>query len=112
MVATDFATDELQHGFPMWQEEQDSPEDTLRRGQDAASIRALVAALPPQFREVVVLRDIDDLSYREIAQAVDVPIGTVMSRLARGRSMLRAAWTRLEDDGKAQEQISDEERPI
>jgi RNA polymerase sigma factor (sigma-70 family) len=112
MVATDFDTDELQHGFPIWQEEQDSPEDTLRRGQDAASIRALVAALPPQFREVVVLRDIDDLSYREIAQAVDVPIGTVMSRLARGRSMLRAAWTRLEDDGKAQEQISDEERPI
>jgi RNA polymerase sigma-70 factor (ECF subfamily) len=107
MVPTDFETDEL-HQDPIWHEEQDSPEDAIRRRQGAASIRALVAALPPQFREVVVLRDIDDLSYREIAQAVDVPIGTVMSRLARGRSMLRAAWTRL-GDGKAEEQTSDEE---
>ena len=98
----------LWKSWPVWQEEQDTPEDAIRRRQGAASIRALVAALPPQFREVVVLRDIDDLSYREIAEALDVPIGTVMSRLARGRSILRAAWTRL-DGEKPDEQISDEE---
>ncbi len=108
MVPTDFEPDELDQSWPVWQEEQDTPEDAIRRRQGAASIRALVAALPPQFREVVVLRDIDDLSYREIAEALDVPIGTVMSRLARGRSILRAAWTRL-DGGKPDEQISDEE---
>ena len=48
--------------------------------------------LPQPFREAVVLRDINDLSYREIAEVAGVPVGTVMSRLARARSMLRAAW--------------------
>jgi len=63
----------------------------LRR-QDDTTIRRLVAELPPSFREVVVLREINDLSYRDIAEVVGVPVGTVMSRLARARSMLRAAW--------------------
>ena len=47
---------------------------------------------PAQFREVIVLREINDLSYQEIAQVAGVPVGTVMSRLARARSMLRSAW--------------------
>ena len=47
-----------------------------------------MAALPEGFREVIVLREIHELSYREIAQVLDVPIGTVMSRLARARRML------------------------
>ena len=55
-------------------------------------IRRLVAELPQPFREAVVLRDINDLSYREIAEVAGIPLGTVMSRLARARSMLRAAW--------------------
>jgi RNA polymerase sigma factor (sigma-70 family) len=77
---------------PMWQEPQPSPEvETLRR-HDSETIRRLIAALPPPFREVVVLRDINNLSYREIADVAGVPVGTVMSRLARARSMLRAAW--------------------
>jgi len=75
-----------------WQEPQLSPEAELLRRVDGATIRRLIAALPQPFREVVVLRHIDDLSYRDIAEVVGVPVGTVMSRLARARSMLRARW--------------------
>jgi RNA polymerase sigma-70 factor, ECF subfamily len=77
---------------PPWQEPQLSPEAELLRRQDDATVRRLVAALPQPFREAVVLRDVNDLSYREIAEVAGVPVGTVMSRLARARSMLRAAW--------------------
>jgi RNA polymerase sigma factor (sigma-70 family) len=77
---------------PLWQEPQPSPEAALLQRHDGETIRRLVAALPQQFREVIVLRDINNLSYRDIAEAAGVPIGTVMSRLARARSMLRAAW--------------------
>ena len=82
------AADELQP----WQEPQLSPEAELLRRCDGETIRRLVAALPEPFREAVVLRDINDLSYRDIAEVVGVPVGTVMSRLARARSMLRARW--------------------
>jgi RNA polymerase sigma-70 factor (ECF subfamily) len=82
------AADELQP----WQEPQLSPEAELLRRCDGETIRRLVAALPEPFREAVVLRDINDLSYRDIAEVVWVPVGTVMSRLARARSMLRARW--------------------
>jgi RNA polymerase sigma-70 factor (ECF subfamily) len=64
----------------------------LRRHDDEA-IRRLVASLPQPFRETIVLRDINDLSYRDIAEMLGVPVGTVMSRLARARAMLRARWT-------------------
>jgi RNA polymerase sigma-70 factor, ECF subfamily len=62
---------------------------------DADQRQTLVAAqlrmLPHEFREALVLREIEDLSYREIADALGVPIGTVMSRLARGRALLQRA---------------------
>ena len=57
-------------------------------------LRAL-AELPPAFREVLVLREIEDLSYRDIAEVTGAPIGTVMSRLSRGRGELRKVLTRL-----------------
>ena len=60
--------------------------------RDAQTIRRLVAELPEPFREAVVLREINDLSYRDIGDVIGVPVGTVMSRLARARSMLRKAW--------------------
>ncbi len=77
---------------PPWQESLPSPEAELLRRQDGATIRRLVAELPQPFREAVVLRDINNLSSREIAEVAGVPVGTVMSRLARARAMLRAAW--------------------
>jgi RNA polymerase sigma-70 factor (ECF subfamily) len=59
-----------------------------------ASVRTAVANLPLEFREVVILRDVHGYSYREIAEIVGVPAGTVMSRLARGRGRLRQALDR------------------
>jgi RNA polymerase sigma-70 factor, ECF subfamily len=81
---------------PLWQEPQATPESALLRRHDDANIRRLVAALPQPFRETIVMREINDLSYQEIAQAVGVPVGTVMSRLARARGLLRSAWSATE----------------
>jgi RNA polymerase sigma-70 factor, ECF subfamily len=83
---------------PLWQEPQVSPETELLHQHDAETIRRLVAELPDPFREAIVLREINDLSYREIADVVGVPVGTVMSRLARARSMLRKAWIAKEGE--------------
>jgi RNA polymerase sigma-70 factor, ECF subfamily len=71
----------------------DNPETALIAKADADQLRAAIAALPTEFRETLVLRDIEGLDYREIAQATEVPIGTVMSRLARARHRLIAALT-------------------
>src|ERR1700733_75792 len=78
--------------LPMWQEPQASPEAALLRHQNDETIRRLVAELPQPFREAIVLREVNELSYHEIAEVAGVPVGTVMSRLARARSMLRSAW--------------------
>ena len=56
---------------------------------DADAVRAAIAQLPLEFREMVVLREMEGLSYKEIADLADVPIGTVMSRLARARKLLQ-----------------------
>ena len=96
-VPTDYSQDEsLAEEMPMWQEPQASPEKMIVRQQDTATIRRLVAELPEPFREAIVLREMNNLSYQEIAQVAGVPVGTVMSRLARGRAMLRAAWNAAE----------------
>src|ERR1700722_14758823 len=68
----------------------ETPETTLFARIDADQLRAAIAALPAPFRETLVLRDIEGLDYREIAQTTEVPIGTVMSRLARARRRLTA----------------------
>jgi RNA polymerase sigma-70 factor, ECF subfamily len=62
-----------------------------------------LAALPEPYREAIVLRDINDLSYREIAEVVGAPIGTVMSRLGRARGMLREAWLKSEHEPEIKE---------
>jgi RNA polymerase sigma-70 factor (ECF subfamily) len=90
---TDYADDETAaNAAPIWQEPSASPEASLLREQDVTTIRRLVAALPQPFREAIVLREINELSYQQIAEVAGVPVGTVMSRLARARSMLRSAW--------------------
>jgi RNA polymerase sigma-70 factor (ECF subfamily) len=92
-IPTDFVEDEsAAEQLPIWQEPTSSPETAMVRRQDGDTIRRLVAALPQPFREAIVLREINDLSYHEIAKVAGIPVGTVMSRLARARSMLRAAW--------------------
>ena len=65
-----------------------SPEEEVLRKADITSVRSAIEAIPEPFREVIVLRELEELSYAEIAEVTGVPIGTVMSRLARGRAML------------------------
>ena len=65
-----------------------TPEAVVIAQADADQLQRAIAALPMAFREVLLLREIEGMSYREIADIVDVPVGTVMSRLARARSQL------------------------
>ena len=68
--------------------DQDTPEQALLRRRDAEVVRAVIENLPEPFRETLVLREMDELSYKEISALMGAPIGTVMSRLARARQML------------------------
>ncbi|MFO1037155.1 MAG: sigma-70 family RNA polymerase sigma factor [Geminicoccaceae bacterium] len=70
-----------------------TPEGDLLDRSRAQEVRAVLSDLPEAFREVLVLRELEDLSYREIAEVAAIPIGTVMSRLARARQLFAAAWT-------------------
>lgn len=69
-----------------------APQEALASG--AEDIERALAVLPEVFRMAVVLRDVEDLSYDEIAGVLDIPIGTVMSRIHRGRALLRAALSK------------------
>jgi RNA polymerase sigma-70 factor (ECF subfamily) len=66
----------------------EGPEALAARELDRRLLNEAIAALPAQFREVLVLRELEDLSYKDIARVVDAPIGTVMSRLSRARRLL------------------------
>ena len=85
---------------PLWSEAQATPESEMMKGSEASTIRRLVRALDEPFRETFVLREIHNLSYREIAEVAEVPVGTVMSRLARARAMLRSAWMAQQEQSK------------
>ena len=85
----DEAADRVSEG--LWSQGAPSPEEASLARLDAESTQQLIADLPKQFREVLVLREVNDLSYREIADVIGAPVGTVMSRLARGRNLLRQA---------------------
>jgi RNA polymerase sigma factor (sigma-70 family) len=78
--------------------EQDSPEQALARKGEAGALHALIDHLPARLREALILREMEELSYREIAAVTDSPIGTVMSRLARARAALAEAWRKREAD--------------
>ena len=65
-----------------------TPEEEAMRQADVGLVRAAIEAIPEPFREAIVLRELEELSYAEVAEVTGVPIGTVMSRLARGRAML------------------------
>lgn len=74
----------------------DGPETALMRQDDQRLLHELLAGLPVELRECLILREIEELSYKEIARIVDAPIGTVMSRLWRGRKLLVQAAQALE----------------
>ena len=93
----DALPDRAEAAAPLWQENQDTPEAEMLQKRDAGAIQRMIAALTEPFRETFVLREIQNLSYREIAETVGAPVGTVMSRLARARAMLRSAWLAEEE---------------
>jgi RNA polymerase sigma-70 factor (ECF subfamily) len=70
-----------------------TPETEVLKLSDLAALRDALEELAPQFRDVILLCDLEELKYREIATVLDVPVGTVMSRLARARQMLRKILT-------------------
>lgn len=76
----------------LWGEGEPTPETSTLARLDAETMQRLIAELPEAFRETLVLREFNELSYREIAEVVGTPVGTVMSRLARARALLRDAW--------------------
>lgn len=83
--ADDFAIDEVAS-------DEDSPEVVLLRRAETGAIRGVLNKLPRSLREVLVLRELEGLSYRQIAETSALPIGTVMSRLARARAQFASAW--------------------
>lgn len=90
------ANDDDDDGWDPPDLEQDTPEQALARKSEAGVLHALIDRLPPRLREVLILREMEDLSYREIAAVTESPIGSVMSRLARARGALADAWRKRE----------------
>jgi RNA polymerase sigma-70 factor, ECF subfamily len=80
-VPLDSETDEIEDTSPL-------PPVSMAKKATVEAVREAIAALPVDFREAVVLRELEGLSYKEISQVIGVPLGTVMSRLARGREQL------------------------
>ena len=72
----------------------------LDRAQDRQTVRAVIEQLPAEFREAITLRELEGLSYKEIADIADVPIGTIMSRLARARRQLQTLLSKSYTDTK------------
>jgi RNA polymerase sigma factor (sigma-70 family) len=70
-----------------------NPETLLERSRDSETLRHALEDLPEEFREIVVMRELEGMAYKEIAEVAGVPIGTVMSRLARARKRLQQAFT-------------------
>jgi RNA polymerase sigma-70 factor (ECF subfamily) len=80
--------------------ESDDPETLLLEGADREMLRDALETLPAEFREVVILRELEGLSYKKIAGIADIPVGTVMSRLARARKRLRLSLTGRPEGGR------------
>ncbi len=85
----DSTTVEFDEELHSGRSEATDPEVLLLRQADREMLRQGLAELPVEFREVIVLREFEQLSYKEIAAIAEIPVGTVMSRLARGRQQLQ-----------------------
>ena len=75
------------------EEHSQSPEAFLLENADASRVKGALEELPPEFREAIVLRELEGMSYKEIAELCGIPVGTVMSRLARARQRLERYLT-------------------
>jgi RNA polymerase sigma-70 factor (ECF subfamily) len=75
----------------------EGPERRLMTQESRRAVADVITALPPDLREVVILREVEEMSYKDIARIVDAPVGTVMSRLWRARRLLAASLARRED---------------
>jgi RNA polymerase sigma factor (sigma-70 family) len=75
------------------------PESMLLAAAQSEMVRKAIEELPPEFREVIILREMEELSYKEIADIASIPVGTVMSRLARARSRLQELLSGLMTSG-------------
>ncbi|MGV2291456.1 RNA polymerase sigma factor [Trinickia sp. YCB016] len=85
--------------FEGWSRSIEDPQTVLIRDEDVRLVHAALEKLPVEFREVLILRELEDMSYRDIAAIADLPVGTVMSRLARGRRKLAAVLHASEASG-------------
>jgi RNA polymerase sigma-70 factor (ECF subfamily) len=71
----------------------------LVRKAEAKTVRLILNTMPRAFREILILREIEELSYQQISEVIALPIGTVMSRLARARKAFGDAWRHEIDNG-------------
>ena len=78
-----------------------NPETVVQRSADSQRLRQALEELPVEFREAIVLRELEGLSYKAISNIADIPIGTVMSRLARARRRLQQTLADQQDEGGA-----------
>jgi RNA polymerase sigma-70 factor (ECF subfamily) len=85
---------------PLWASEPMAADTQLERQADRALLDRLIEAMPADGREVLVLRELEELSYKDIAEITGLPIGTVMSRLSRARQRLLADWQRAAARGR------------
>lgn len=88
-VSWEDVTDGGTRRIPQEQSPDPLPEEEVLTNVPDETIGPALAALPPEFREAVILSDMHELSYKEIAEALDIPLGTVRSRIFRGRRLLR-----------------------
>ena len=72
-----------------------NPKEELLCGEDGKEVRVALEALPPRLREILILREVEGMSYQEISEVTSTPPGTVMSRLSRARDELRASLANL-----------------
>jgi RNA polymerase sigma factor (sigma-70 family) len=76
------------------------PEDMTLRADERRSLERVLQCLPEDYREILILREVEDMDYRAIAQLTGIPIGTVMSRLARARAALKKQWLMQPGEGR------------
>jgi RNA polymerase sigma-70 factor (ECF subfamily) len=91
---------ETEHSDPAFIDAAPDPEAAAVSADHLRKLNLLVATIPEEFREVLILREMEDLSYRDIARITGSPIGTVMSRLARARGILKQSWLEQVEDAR------------